>query len=103
MVKISLPAAPVPLTLMSIHVLLILSIIILFHSADLVSTSILNVSTQLREDQAFRPCRAAAVFTLMSSSDNLRVWVQDADSFPTALTTKGICHLMIVVVGLKQT
>lgn len=100
MVNISLPAAPIPLTLMSIHVLLTLCIIILFHSADLVSTSILNVSTQLRENQALRPYRAAAVLTLMSSSDNLRVWVQAADSFPTALTTKGICHLMMAVVGL---
>lgn len=84
MVKISLPAAPVPLTLISIHVLLTLSIIILFHSADLVSTSILNVSTQFKENQALRPCRAVAVFTLMCSSDNLCVWVQAADSFPTA-------------------
>lgn len=62
----TLPACPAPLTLMSIHVLLTGIIIILFHSADLVSTSILNVSRQPGGNPACRPCIGAAVFTLMS-------------------------------------
>lgn len=67
----TLPASPVLLTLMSIHVLLTLIIIILFYSADLVSTSILNVSRQPRGDQALRPCIGTAEFTLISGTDNL--------------------------------
>lgn len=71
----TLPATPGPLTLMSIHVLLTLSIIILFHSADLASTSILNASRQPRGNQARRQCTGTAVFTLISASDSLHVWV----------------------------
>lgn len=68
----ALPASPVPLTLMSIHVLLTLIIIILFHSADLVSTSILNVSLQPGGTEALRPRPAAAVLTLrMTNSSGL--------------------------------
>lgn len=69
----TLPATPVPPTLMSVHVLLTLVIIILFHSADLLSTSILNVSRQPRGNQTLGPCTGAAVFALISASDNLCV------------------------------
>ncbi len=98
----SFPASPVPLTLMSVHVLLTLIIIILFHSADLVSTSILNVSGAPTGNQALRPCRphASTVFALISGSDSRHVWIETVDALFifNSLTNKHTCHLRPVMV-----
>lgn len=74
-----LPACPAPLTLMSIHILLTFIIIISFHSADLVNTSILNVSMQPRGNQGLRPRAGVAAFTLISGSYIWYVWTETDD------------------------